>query len=922
MSLAPGTRLGAYEVVGLLGAGGMGEVYRARDTKLRRDVALKILPPLFAADPDRRARFTREAHVLASLNHPHIASIYGIEEGDSSTGSGPAAVALVLELVEGPTLAERLSQVSVVSGFSRTVGLPIDEALKIASQIADALDAAHEKGIVHRDLKPANIKVTDDGRVKVLDFGLAKALADESSPDMSMSPTMTAMASRLGVIVGTAAYMSPEQAKGKAVDKRADIWAFGCVLFEMLTGHRVFAGEDVTDFVVAVMTKEPDWSALPPTTPSRIVELLKRCLKKDLRERLRDIGDARLELASATTDAAVSVPNDTSFHSARAVVARSRRRVALAGLGGAVAAAVVAAGAWVATRAAPPRVTRTTIMLPVSAPLLLPPWERPLTITPDGSRVVYSTANGGLFVRALDALEPTALVPAVNNSLTGPFISPDGQWAGYVEGVNTIKKVPLTGGPPLAIVTTDGFSRGAAWGTDQTIVFATVNRDTGLQRVSASGGAVSVLTRPDHARGEANHVWPEFLPDGRGVLFTITAVTGGLDAAQVAVLNLTSGQWETVVRGGHHGHYVPSGHLVYASGGTLRAVAFDPARLATRGNPVTVVPRVVTTAAGGADFDVARDGTLVYVEALNAGAQLRTLTWVDRQGRETALEAPPRQYMHPRLSPDGTRIAATIVSDGEPNVWVWDIVRSALRLVTSDPGGGNGPIWVAEDRLVFNAVRTAPMSLFGQSASGHGGPERLTEGPRLQWAAGVTPDGSTMVFNEETSGAINLWLLPLAKRQARRLAETRFSERNGVVSPDGRWLAYESDRSGQFEVYVSPFPNVGDGQSLVSAGGGRQPLWARSGRELFYLTFDGALMASAADASGRNWGAATATKLLDARYFTGGGAAGDPARHYDVSLDGTRFLMMKEIAPTTSVPIVVVQNWFAELKRLVPVTRR
>jgi serine/threonine-protein kinase len=514
-------------------------------------------------------------------------------------------------------------------------------------------------------------------------------------------------------------------------------------------------------------------------------------------------------------------------------------------------------------------------------------------------------------------------------------VSPSGQWVAYIEGVNTLKRVAVSGGSPNTVVTTDGFSRGVAWSSDDSIVFSTINRVTGLQRVGVGGGEVSVLTRPEAARGESDHLWPESLPNGRGVLFTITALQGGLDAAQVAVLDLVSGNWTTVVRGGHHAHYVSSGHLVYMSGNTLRAVPFDLERLVTRGAPITVTPRVMTTVEGGAYLGVANNGTLVYVESPKAGAQQRTLTWVDRQGHETPLAAPPRQYMHPRLSADGTRVAVTVIREGQPlpSVWIWDLSRSTLRLVTHGAGGGNAPVWLGDDRVAFNVVAGTGTNVYAQAANGSGGPEPLAEGRSGAWPTGASPDRSALIFAEESAGSYDLWMLPVATShpatqgassdggntlQAQRLLETRSNERNGVVSRDARWLAYESDVSGQLEIYVSPFPNVKDGQSLVSNGGGRQPLWAHTRRELFYLAPDGSLMSVSVEARGTAWAAGTPKKLLEGRYFTGGGIAGDPARHYDVSLDDMRFLMMKDVDTGAPPQIMVVQNWAEELKRLAP----
>jgi len=605
MAVSPGSRIGCYEITAEIGAGGMGIVYRARDTKLNRDVALKVLPDLFARDPERLARFQREAQVLASLNHPNIAAIYGLEEADGVR-------ALVLELVEGPTLAECIEVGSLSPGTRERVGvrgqgLPLEDALPIAKQVAEALEAAHEHGIIHRDLKPANIKVRPDGTVKVLDFGLAKAFTgDAAVGDASHSPTISLAATQAGVILGTAAYMSPEQAKGKPADKRADLWGFGCVLYEMLTGKRAFQGDDVSDTLARVLMKEPEWDALPPTTPPPIHKLLRRCLARDRQRRLSDAATVRLEIEDAQTTPAAEVIR--AFPAPQASMGRGALVPVLTLLVGPVVAGLAV---WLATRPAPARVARLTITPPVTAPLTLDGITRDVAIAPDGTRLVYlGTNRGQLFVRALDQLVPVAL-----SGLGAPFhpiCSPDGQWIAFFDGNSAIKKVAATGGPAITLSPISGARRGASWGLDDMIVFATSDTSTGLLRVAAAGGEPEALTTPDRAQGEVDHLWPEMLPGGEAVLFTITTA-GGIDQAQVAVLDLRTGARTVLMRGGSHAQYVASGHLVYAVAGTLRAVPFDLGRLAVVGPPVPVVEGVVTTPQGAADFSVATDGTLVYV---------------------------------------------------------------------------------------------------------------------------------------------------------------------------------------------------------------------------------------------------------------------------------------------------------------------
>ena len=809
--------------------------------------------------------------------------------------------------------------------------MPLDEALPIARQIAAALEAAHEQGIIHRDLKPANIKVRPDGTVKVLDFGLAKAMDPLSSSSaaaaLANSPTLTkpAAMTAAGMILGTAAYMSPEQARGKVVDKRTDIWAFGCVLYEMLTGARPFSGDDVTDTIAAVVRADPDWSKLPSDTPTAIRRLLRRCLEKDRMRRLPDAADARLEIDEALNPLAGDANMERPARLASgAVVAGWQRALPWASTAALAAGLAVVIVLWAPWRvASPPRVTRTTITTSGPAALTVNGIDGDLALSPDGTNVVY-VGNGGtqLFVRALDALEPVAI--ASGRILRGPFVSPNGHWVGFVSGNNSLMKVATTGGPPITIASIDNSTpRGATWAPDDTIIFATGNPATGLQRVSAEGGTPEVLTRPDHAQDEGDHIWPEILPGGHAVLFTITSQTGGLDRAQVAVRDLRTGTHKVLLRGGSHARYVASGHLVYVAAGTLRAIPFDPNRLETHGTAVPVVPRLVTTSTGTGEYFVATDGTLVYVDTPGSlAADARTLVWVDRTGKEEPIAAPPRAYQHPRLSPDGTRVALWI-SDQEDDIWIWGLRQAPLTRLTLDPGMDRFPLWTRDSRrIVFTSSRGGALNLWWQAADGSGVAERLTTTNNLQFPTGITPDGTAVVFNEvnEATPTMGFDLLQLAldgTHQVTPLLQTKFDEFNGVVSPDGRWLAYDSNSSGSFEIYVRPFPNVGGGQSLVSTSGGTKPLWARNGKELFYVGADGALLRVPVQASGATWNAGTPMKLFDGRYFS----ADTFGRTYDVSPDGQRFLMIK--APGTGTggapaAMIVVQHWTEELKRLVP----
>ena len=658
-AVAVGAQLGPYRVESLLGAGGMGEVYRATDTVLGRQVAIKLLPADVSSDPERIARLRREARVLAALNHVNIGAIYGLEAFNGKAGP---TFGLVLELVDGRTLAERL-----VGGR-----LPVAEALDVARQIAGALEAAHLQGIVHRDLKPGNIKVREDGTVKVLDFGLARlaeAGAEDAvpadSPAESALPSIVSPAmSATGMILGTAAYMSPEQAKRKPADKRSDIWAFGCVLYEMLSGTRAFAGDDAAEVLEAVLTKEPDWTRLPSEVPPTVATYLRRCLHKDPRERVADAQDIRLALQGAFDDASPTPDAVRTVLPWRRVAVRwcrpSWRRRGRRGAEVVHSAPGASACLAIRGRAAAPAVNGSM---------------RDVAITADGSRIVYvSSDNTHLFVRTLDALQPVTVFTGTPN---GPFVSPDGRWIGFVDGTSVLKKVPVAGGAAVTLATLDGAFFGATWGPDDSIIVATNNPVTGLQRVSAAGGAPTVLTRPDATINEPDHLWPELLPGGDVLLFTVGGLPGR-STPYVAAMDLRSGTRKVLrTAEGSDAHYVAGGHLLYAAGGTWWGVGFDPSRLETYHTPVPLISDVVMTRTGAIDARVGRDGTLVYMSGGQANlAAPRTLVWGDRQGRETAIPAPPRPYIFLHLSPDDSRIAA-FAGDQELDIWLFELVHHA-----------------------------------------------------------------------------------------------------------------------------------------------------------------------------------------------------------------------------------------------------
>jgi eukaryotic-like serine/threonine-protein kinase len=911
VALSPGARIGPYGIVSALGAGGMGEVYRARDSRLGRDVALKILPDLFAADPERVARFQREAKTLASLNHPNIGGIHGLEETDGVT-------AIVMELVEGEDLAERIARGAI----------PLDDALPIARQIAEALVAAHEQGIIHRDLKPANVKVRHDGTVKVLDFGLAKPMEVAGvSSSGSQLPTITSPAmTQAGVILGTAAYMSPEQAKGRPADKRSDVWAFGCVFYEMLTGRRAFEGEDVSDTLAAILRGDPDWKALPADVPLPIRTVIAGCLTKDRRQRVADLSaalfvfDHRAHLASA----AGSSPR----------VARGPlwRRAAVAATVIFVALAAGYAG-W-RLRPAPSRpVMRLAITMPEHE-VFTPGPSAPLAISRDGTRMAY-TASARLYLRTFDQLDATPVVGVESPGFASarvPFFSPDGQWIGFWEA-GLLKKVSITGGAPITLCAISPPPYSASWTPDNTILLGHGPR--GIFRVSGNGGPLErIVTVEDGQRAHG----PQLLPDGRTVLFTL-ARTASWDEAEIVVQSLESGARQTIITGGTDGQYLPTGHLVYGLRNALMAVPFDPASGSVRGGPVAIVDgvaRQMGALSAPLQFAVSAEGFLAYVPATSVVTPRRSLVWVNRQGREEAIAgAPLRAYTHPRISPDGTRLALDFLDENQGwDIWIRDFQRGTVTRLTLDPTADRSPLWTPDgQRIIFSTVRTGRNALFWQAANGTGTAEMLLESDTQLVANAMTPDGKRLIFRSGSGsqGGSDLMLLDLSDARpgspqpsadrTSPLVQTSFEEHSADLSPDGRWLAYQSNSSGRFEVYVRPFPDVAAGQWLVSTAGGSEPRWAANGQELFYRDPKGAVI-SVPIGPGATWSMGTPVQLFEGSSFLFGAALTFNARTYDVSPDGRRFLMIKNAdAPVSSAParIILVQNWFEDLKAKVPV---
>jgi eukaryotic-like serine/threonine-protein kinase len=883
----PGSRLDRFEIRELLGAGGMGEVWRAHDARLNRDVALKLLPENFLRDPERRARFERETQVLAALNHPNIGALFEVV-------ALPESHVLVLELVEGQTLSERIA-----GGL-----LPVPEALGIATQIAAALEAAHERGIVHRDLKAGNVQIRPDGTVKLLDFGLAKETEPRATP---ADPTLTAQ----GIpglpserIIGSPAYMSPEQARGLPVDRRTDIWAFGCLLYEMLCGVRAFAGERAQEVLARILERDPDFSLLPAGLPRQVEKLLRRCLEKDRRLRLRDIGDARLELLDALarpeTGPAVSGSLTPGAHR----VQRTALRTAGWKIAALIMLAVIMIGlALQATRKTHPQaVTRFTIAGGGSAP------GAGLALSADGRLLAYATQQG-LMVRALDRLDSRLVAP---NNITqgGPFFSPDGQWLGF-RGWESLRRVSIEGGPIETIL--DRVYPAGDWAGKDQVLFGDAR---GIFRVAAAGGTPEQLLALE---GTDQVVSVEALPEREAVLYTVVPMRGnnmrmaaGSPAARIEALDLRTGQRHLVLRGGGRPRLTPTGHLLYASGNTIYAVGFDRRALTVRGTAVPVV-----TTPGMIEFDVSDNGTLAYQSMVTS--EDKQMVWVDRQGVEESLGAPARAYLYPRISPDGTRVAIDVNQTGVArDVWIWDLRRATLERFTQDPAHHPLVAWSPDSRfLVYGNERFGASKVYRQAADGSGKEELLLDNDELQMPVSFAPDGRLLVSVGSLGPQRDLYLMNLeGERRLVPLIQGPANELWAEVSPDGRWVAYDSDESGQFEVYVRPFPGADGGSRWQVSAGGRQPLWSRDGRELFFRSFDGSLM-SVPVTPGTSFEAGRARRLFGGSYLGAGSQGG--GRTYDVAPDGKRFLMLKQQPPLSGTPeLVVVLNWFEELGRLAP----
>jgi Tol biopolymer transport system component/predicted Ser/Thr protein kinase len=875
--MTPQETIAHYKIVAKIGEGGMGAVYRAIDTKLAREVAIKVLPDAFANDPDRLARFTREAQVLASLNHPNIAAIYGVEER-----------ALVMEMVEGPTLQERLA----------AGPLPLDDAAPIMDQLVDALEYAHERGIVHRDLKPANIKVTPQGNLKVLDFGLGKALTTEVAPsDPASSPTVTMHSTTAGTLLGTAAYMAPEQAHGRPVDKRADIWSFGVVVYEMVTGKTLFARETITDTLAAVLKEEPDWKPVPYP----VGRLLRSCLIKDPRRRLRDIGDARTLLDDAPDAVSVPVP--------------ARRGMPWWGAA-VLAAALLVTGVllWRATRPVEHPLTRVSVDL---GPDVLPGTSSTVAISPDGRRLVFPArgANGKqlLATRILNQAQTTLLAGTENGF--DPFFSPDGEWVGFFAD-GKLKKISVHGGAPMALCASVN-GRGASWGEDHTIV-AALNLVGPLSRLPDTGGTPQALTklRP----GEATHRWPQVLPGGEFIVFTASSQPIGHEDAEIEVVSLKTGQVKALLHGAYFGRYLPSGHLLYVHEGVMFGVGFNASRLELRGNPTPLMDDVAANPiTGGGQFDfsgvASGSGTLLYLA--DSGAQKWRVDWLDASGNMRPLIATPGVYTVPRVSPDGKKLAFN-GSDTGPQIY--DLERETITRITSIPGGGN-LVWAPDGKhIVFGNGG----SLFWVRTDGVGGAQRPFNREYTVAASSFSPDGHSLAYFESSADTgFDIWVLPLditdpdhpTVGTPQPFLKTSADELFPQFSPDGRWIAYRSDESGSNQIWVRRFPGGGS-RFQISDGGGVYAFWSKNRHELFYEAPDHRIMVVDYREEGDAF-IATKPRLWSERQIFYPGV-----QNLDIAPDGKRFAVLTlpdaASAGRSSFHVTMLFNYFDELKRMIP----
>ena len=892
MSLSPGARLGPYEILGPLGAGGMGEVWRARDPRLGRDVAIKALPAGFAQDPERLARFEREAKLLASLSHPHIAGIHGLEEAGS-------ARYLVLELVSGDTLAQRL-------GRGR---LPCDETLELGRQVAAALEAAHERGVVHRDLKPGNIMLTETGEAKVLDFGLAKssvAAGAGSSPDLSASPTTVYAATQAGVVLGTAAYMSPEQARGKNVDRRTDIWSFGCVLYECLTGKQAFAGETTSDLVARILEREPDWRALPAGTPPRLVELIKRCLRKDARERLRDIGDARIEIDEIAKGGVLATPGEP------APAGPGRRTLGLAVTAAVLVTALAVAGIMRAS-VRPPELRPLHLSVQGPEGSVLSDEVPDIVISPDGSRLAFmaidSVGIGHLWIRPLSSTEPRML-PGTERALI-PFWSPDGRNLAFFANAS-LKRVAVTGDGMQTICPAPN-PRGGAWGPDNIIVFAPTANGP-LMQVPATGGEPQPATTLDASRNESAHRFPSFLPDGRHFLYAALPGKDNLLDTRVGILGGTSSP--PVVTANSSAIYAHPGYLVFMRQSTVFAQRFDAKALRTSGPAQALrdLKDVLGSYSGSPIVSVSADGMLVQAAPRTGNERVDVL---DREGRLLGtLPLPSGTFSRARFSRDGRHMAISCAKAGVTAIYLVDLARGLSSRFATDSPYNSAPVWTPDGRrVIYGAERSSGRDLYWKRSDGSGGEELLADVPNLfNDPDDVTPDGKFVLYRSlagETGE--DLWIASLeGSHEARPLLQTGFHEVDAAVSPDGKWMAYRSDESGDFEMYVRSFPTL-DRKVRVSIDGAMGPQnvrmaftrWKNDGRELYYIGRDGRTIMAAPIDPGPEFQVGTPQPLLRLPREVAEAA---------ISPDGHRVYVSVPKQAIGSGIVQIVMNWAGELQ--------
>ena len=915
MTLESEQMLSHYRLAEKIGEGGMGVVWKADDTKLGRSVAIKVLPELFSSDPERLARFEREAKLLAALNHPNIAAIHGLDEVDTSTGS---VRFLVLELVDGENLDQRI----------RRGALPAEEALDIGRQIAEALEAAHQRGILHRDLKPANVKITPEGKVKVLDFGLAKAVEPASGDtSLSASPTLTTGGTQQGVIMGTAAYMSPEQARGRPVDKRADVWAFGCVLYECLTGRQIFGGETITDILGAILHREPDWKLLSPSLPPAVPRLLRRCLQRDARQRLHDIADARIILEEGDAEGAVEMPEEAAGRRGPGALALAAGAVVLAAAGFLagrmllpVHTAAPHAGGEVrfimrhtptqeaSVQAAPASTQGTAASRDGSGPdadaLGLPVagfeyQANLLALSRDGRRMVYGVRDpdgvSRLYLREMGQLQAQAIRGTENGR--APFLSPDGEWVGFAAS-GELRTVRVTGGTPRALVHLGTF-KGGTWTDDEEILFAP-DADAGIHRIPADGGASEILTRPDPELGERTHRWPQTLPDGKGFLMTVGMSTiATFDDADIAVWVAETGKLKTLFKGGMFARYVDSGHLVFARDNSLFAAPFDLDSLEVTGRAELVVEDVVTEPLTGATaFAVSRNATLAYVHGRQVEAY--TVRSFDMEGNVEVIIAEPDYFNGLDISPDGKFLALS-VDGANSHVWIHDLERQARSRLTFE-WNNILPVWTPDGQhIAYARGRAGASDLFWTRADGGGEQELLLATPFRKRADSFSPDGKVLAFVQVDPGTgDDIWLLDMDQRTAKPFLQTPFYEGRAAFSPDGQWIAYDSDETGRDEVFVRPYPGPG-AKWQISVDGGRGQGWAPDGRSILF-----------------GQGGTIYRVRIDT---TSGFRAGRPEALFDIKLDardgdlrpdGSGFIFItKEEAEAPATEIRVLVNWSA-----------